>query len=166
MSSSLNSKSNTSAFSLIREGVTDFGRGTKPYTVSSRSPRLLRGTYLLQTPPNQHLRRCLAILPPQLFQHRLVGLGIPHKRRISLYHSPSLLQPVHNIRPRQPRMQLILPDIDLAAATGRNILLKLVEMVHSVIRDADRAGFTGLLCFNERFPRAESAFFSTVGSMD
>lgn len=63
-------------------------------------------------------------------------------------------------------MQLVLPDIDLAAAAGRDVLLELVEVVDSVIRDADRARFAGFLGFDEGFPGAESAFFSAVGGVD
>lgn len=173
MSSSLNSKSNTSAFSLIRAGVTDFGRGTKPYTVSQPeleyTAQLKRGRgnkYLLQTPPNEDLRRSLPILFPQLLQHRLIGLCVPDKRRVGLHHSPPLLQPIHNIRSRQPRMQLILPDIDLPAAARRNIILELVEVVHPVIRNTDRARFARFLGFDEGFPGAESAFFAAVGGVD
>lgn len=63
-------------------------------------------------------------------------------------------------------MQLILPDIDLPAAARRNIILELVEVVHPVIRNTDRARFARFLGFDEGFPGAEAAFFAAVGGVD
>lgn len=88
-------------------------------TISKRSV----GKYLLQTPPNQHLRRRLAILPTQLFQNRLFSPLVPHNRTISLHDCPAEHQPANNIVPRKPRVQLVLSNLDLPAAAGGDITL-------------------------------------------
>lgn len=59
------------------------------------------------------------------------------KRRISLDNDIPLLKPLDDILARAPRMDLILADINPPAASLLDVLLEFVEMVDSVVGDAD-----------------------------
>jgi hypothetical protein len=43
------------------------------------------------------------------------------QRRIRLNNNLSTLQPFHDIRVIQPRVQLVLTDVDLAASAGLDV---------------------------------------------
>lgn len=97
----------------------------------------------------------------QRLQRRLIHAGGLDERRVGLDNDIALFQPRGNILPRAPRVDLILPDGNLAAAAVLNVLLQLVEMVDTEVGDANRADFAGfLLRLDERAPSAEAAFFS------
>lgn len=69
-----------------------------------------RGTDSLQSPSNHHLRRTLPMLLPDIPQHPLSHPRPMRKRRIRLHYDIPLLKPVCNLRPIQPRVQLVLSD--------------------------------------------------------
>jgi hypothetical protein len=123
MSSSVSSKSYKSAFSSILEIVVDFGRGENPWAWLDIKTGLRMDTCHLQTPTQEDLCFRLVMLLRELLQNRVIQPLAPNQRRIRLVSSasspaglqpayleknPSLLAPLDNIRPRQPRMQLNL----------------------------------------------------------
>lgn len=90
-------------------------------------------THHLQTPTNQNLSRALAILLPDILQRRLPKPLAMRERRISLDDDITLVQPLRDIGMVQPRVQFVLADGDLAAASAFDILLKLFEVMDTVV---------------------------------
>ena len=64
------------------------------------------------------------------------------KRRVRLYNDIPLLQPLHDIRMIQPRVQLILADVDLTTPTTLDISLQFFEVVDAVIGYTDGFHFS------------------------
>ncbi len=90
-----------------------------------------------------------------------------------LYDNIALLAPADNVRPLKPRVQLPLAHADDAAAALAaralelaDVLLELVEVVHAVVRHADRAHLARLLRLDERAPGAAARLFAAVRRMD
>ena len=129
--------------------------------------------HLLQTPPQQDLRRRLPILLPQPLQHGLLKPLAPHDGAISLDHHPPFPAPPHDIRSRKPGMEFPLPDADFPAfafpVLGFQFLdigFEFVEVVEAVVGDADGADAARLLGFEEGEPGAAAGFFAAVGGVD
>lgn len=129
--------------------------------------------YLLQAPPDQDLCRCLAVLLHQWLQARLTKAFTSHDGTIRLADDAALLTPFVDIRTGQPRMQFPLTDANLTAFALAmlfiellDVCLQLLQMMNSVIGDAQRADFTGLLRFDQGSPGPRSRLFPAVGSMD
>lgn len=147
----------------MRLGVTDLGRGTNPWQNIRSWPREIAGTcnpgidqfetYLLQAPPQQDLSRLLSILLHHLLHLRIIEPLTPHNRTICFENNISLLTPLHNVRSRQPRMKLPLPNTDFAAGTRLlaieflDMSLKLIKVINTIIRNTQRADFTCSLEF-------------------
>lgn len=122
--------------------------------------------YLLQAPSQKNLCRGLAVLLRQCLQYRLIhALGL-HQRRVGLHHNIALLQPRGDVLAMAPRVNLVLADIDLAADAAVNVLLELIEMVNTVVGDANGADFSGLLRFDESPPGACASLLSSVWGVD
>lgn len=64
------------------------------------------------------------------------------KRRVRLNNNIPLLQPLHDIRMIQPRVQLILTDVDLTTPTTLDISLQFFEVVDAVIGYTDGFHFS------------------------
>ena len=129
--------------------------------------------HLLQTPPNQHLRRRLPIPPRQNPQRLLPEPLAPHERTVSLHNDAPLLTPLHNLRPGQPRVHLPLPDADLPALALAvpclevpDVRFQLVEVVEAVVGDADGADEAGALGLDEGEPGAVAGGGAAVGGVD
>jgi hypothetical protein len=70
------------------------------------------------------------------------------KRRVRLNNDIPLLQPLHDIRMIQPRVQLILTDINLTTPTTLDVSLQFFEMVDAVIGYTDGFHFSCFLGFD------------------
>ena len=69
-------------------------------------------TYLLQTPPNQHLRPSLPILFRDFLQTRFFRPLPPHQRTVCFNSDVTFTTPRHDFLAGQPRVDLPLSDID------------------------------------------------------
>lgn len=61
------------------------------------------------------------MLLPDMVQHVLTKPRSMRKRRVRLDHDIALQQPRRDFRAVEPRVQLVLADIDLAAAAGLDV---------------------------------------------
>jgi hypothetical protein len=89
----------------------------------------------------------------------------PHERTIRLDHDTPFSTPTHDIVPLQPRMQLPLAYIQRPTYLF-HVGLELIQVVHAVIADTERANLTRFLRFNESFPCAFTGFGAAVGRVD
>lgn len=104
--------------------------------------------YLLQTPPHEHLRKRFVILLGQSCQYRFISPHALHKRRIRLHHDIVLAAPVHDVFSRKPGVDFVLAYGDFASAPILDVFVELLEVMNAIIRNAYRANFARLLCFN------------------
>lgn len=88
------------------------------------------------------------------------------QRTVCLNDDVVFLQPVDDIPAVAPRVNLILSNINLAAAGAVDVFLQFLEMVDSVVRDSDRFDFALLLSLCQRTPGTESSFFTAVGCVN
>lgn len=123
-------------------------------------------TYILQHPPDHNLRRRLVIFFAQRTQNRLVEPRPVRQRTVRLDNDVAFLQPVDDISTVTPRVDLILPNIDLATARAVDILLEFIKMVNSVVGHSNRADLACFLRLNQGLPGAETGFFAAVGSVE
>lgn len=130
MSFSDSSKSKISVFSIIREGVTDLTRGTKPYRYylqrQANNVYHIGLTYLLQTPAEEDLTRRFVVFLAQFLQHWFSQPLTSCQRTVRFHDDIPLFEPADNIGSREPWVKLILPDVDLAARATVDVLFKLV----------------------------------------
>lgn len=80
---------------------------------------------------------------------------------------------LNNIRPRQPWVQLPLPDADLSRGAltlfgfdSFDIRFQLLHVVDAVVADAERADLARLLGFNEGAPGAEAGVLAAIWGVD
>lgn len=106
------------------------------------------------------------MLPDQALQNRLLHARRLHQRRVSLDDDIALLQPVDDIFPRAPRVDLVLADGDLSAHAAVDVLFQFVQMVDAVVRDSDGADLAGLLGLHEGTPGSQSTFLTAVGGVE
>lgn len=59
------------------------------------------------------------------------------QRTIRLDHDIALLQPINDIPPVAPRVNLVLAHVDLAASGLVDVLLEFVKVVDAVVGDSD-----------------------------
>lgn len=88
------------------------------------------------------------------------------QRTIRLDHDIALLQPIDDIPPVAPRVNLVLAHVDLAASCLVDVFFEFVEVVDTVVGDSDRADFACLLGFYQGAPGAETGFFAAVGGVE
>ena len=99
---SLSSQSNTWVFAMIRDCVSDLGKGMKLV----RQHSLVLCSPSLQTPPYQNLSPGLATFHGDGPQRRIRRFGALHHRRIGLESDIMLLAVCHDVVLLTPWMQL------------------------------------------------------------
>lgn len=88
------------------------------------------------------------------------------QRTVRLNDDVAFLQPVDDVSTVTPRVDLVLPDIDLATARTVDVLLEFIKMVDSVVGHPDRADFACFLCLDQGLPGAKPRFFAAVGGVE
>lgn len=104
---------------------------------------------LIQTPADEDLSRFLAILLHKSLNCRLIKARASHNRAIGFDKYTPLVAPVHDIFPREPWVHFHLVNaygaaLACPAALGfqfADVLLQLVQVVHTIVADSDGADF-------------------------
>jgi hypothetical protein len=94
-----------------------------------------------------------------LFQNRILCPLTTHDGTVSLDDDLALTTPIHNVITRQPGVQFPLADRNGAPCSGAmlgfevfDVRLEFIQVVDSVVRDAQGADLTGLLGGEESVP--------------
>lgn len=77
------------------------------------------------------------MLLPQTVQNRFLHSTPMRKGRVCFDKDIPLLKPLRDLGSIAPRMQLVLPDIDLPTAAIVDVFFQFVEVMNSVIGYAD-----------------------------
>lgn len=77
------------------------------------------------------------MLLPQTVKDRFLHSASVRKRRVCFDKDIPLLKPLRDLGSIAPRMQLVLPDVDLPTAAIVDVFFQFVEVVNSVVGYAD-----------------------------